>query len=82
MVIIFEKKPAILACAAVTGPLEKRSVFKSYFDNILEDERFQENTNEKGQMALIQEACQILLKKADVKNLDIDYFLSGDFLKA
>ena len=80
MVIIFEKKPAILACAAVTGPLEKRSVFKSYFDNILEDERFQENTNEKGQMALIQEACQTLLKKADVKNLDIDYFLSGDLV--
>ena len=80
MVIIFEKKPAILACAAVTGPLEKRSVFKSYFDNILEDERFQENTNGKGQMVLIQEACQILLKKADVKNLDIDYFLSGDLV--
>lgn len=80
MVIVFETKPAILACAAVTGPLEKRSVFKSYFDNILEDERFQENTNEKGQMALIQEACQVLLKKADIKNLDIDYFLSGDLI--
>ena len=80
MVIVFETKPAILACAAVAGPLEKRSVFKSYFDNILEDERFQENTNEKGQTALIQEACQTLLKKADVKNLDIDYFLSGDLV--
>ncbi|WP_431029262.1 stage V sporulation protein AD [Lysinibacillus sp. LZ02] len=80
MVIVFQKKPAILACAAVTGPLEQKSVFKAYFDSIMDDERFQENTNEKGQMALIQEASKVLLKKADVKNLDIDYFLSGDLI--
>lgn len=80
MVIVFEKKPAILACAAVTGPLENRSVFKSYFDTIMDDERFQENTNEKGQMVLVQEACQVLMKKARVKNLDIDYFLAGDLV--
>lgn len=80
MVIVFKQKPAILACAVVTGPLEKRSVFASYFDIILEDERVQQQTNEQGQMALVQETCKVLLKKADIKNLDVDYFLSGDLI--
>ncbi len=80
MVIVFRQKPAILACAAVAGPLEKRSVFFSYFDKVLEDERVYEQTNEKGQMALVRETCKVLLEKAKVKNLDIDYLLSGDLV--
>lgn len=80
MVIVFRTKPSMLACAAVTGPLEKQSVFKSYFDSIMDDERFNEQTNERGQMMLIQEACDLILKKAEVKNLDIDFFLSGDLV--
>lgn len=80
MVIVFKQKPTILACAAVTGPLEKRSVFASYFDVMLDDERVKQQTNEQGQMELVHETCKVLLKKADVKNLDIDYLLSGDLI--
>lgn len=80
MVIVFQTKPSMLACAAVTGPLEKQSVFKSYFDSIMDDERFNEQTNERGQMTLIQEACELIMKKAEIKNLDIDFFLSGDLV--
>ncbi|MEK4228508.1 stage V sporulation protein AD [Solibacillus sp. FSL H8-0538] len=80
MVIIFKTKPSLLATSAVVGPLEKRSVFRSYFDTIFEDERMQANTNEKGNAAMISEACAVVMKKANIKNLDIDYFLGGDLV--
>lgn len=80
MVILFPSKPSILACGAVAGPLERKSVFYSYFDSVVEDERWNQKTNEQGHSMMIQEACEIVTKKANIKNLDIDFFLSGDLV--
>ncbi len=80
MVIVFQSKPSLLAAAAVVGPLEKRSVFNSYFDKVLDDERVHQTTNEQGNAMLISEACQMILKKTNLNNLDIDYFLGGDLI--
>lgn len=80
MVIVFHSKPSILAVAAVVGPLEKRSVFQSYFDKVLPDERANKKTNEQGHAALVSEACNAILQKSNLKNLDIDYFLGGDLV--
>lgn len=80
MVILFQTKPALLAGAAAVGPLEGKSVFRSYFDMIADDERFQEKTNEQGQKRLIMNTCQLVMDKAKIKNLDVDYFLSGDLV--
>lgn len=80
MVILFQSKPSIIACGAVAGPLERQSVFKSYFDSIVEDERWNQTTNEQGHSKMISEACDIVIKKANIKNLDVDFFLSGDLV--
>lgn len=80
MVIVFHSKPSLLAAAVVVGPLEKRSVFHTYFDKVLDDERLHKMTNEQGNAALISEACQLILKKSNLNNLDIDYFLGGDLI--
>ncbi|KGR90585.1 SpoVAD [Ureibacillus massiliensis 4400831 = CIP 108448 = CCUG 49529] len=81
MVILFQSKPSILACGAVAGPVEKKSVFYSYFDSVVDDERWNEKTNEQGHAKMITEACDIVMKKANINNkLDIDYFLSGDLV--
>lgn len=80
MVIVFQSKPSLLAAATVVGPLEKRSVFHSYFDKVLDDERLHQTTNEQGNAMLISEACQMILKKTNLNNLDIDYFLGGDLI--
>lgn len=80
MVIVFQSKPSILATASVVGPLEKRSVFKSYFDTVMDDERVQEKTNEKGHALMVNEACKLIVSKAGIKNLDIDYFIGGDLV--
>lgn len=80
MVILFSSKPSILACGAVAGPVEGKSVFYSYFDSVSEDERWGQKTNEQGHSKMIQEACDIVMKKANLKNLDVDFFLSGDLV--
>lgn len=80
MVIIFQTKPSLIAGGVVAGPLEKRSTFSQYFDAIYEDERWEMKTNEQGHRKMIQEACEIAMKKAGVKNLDIDFFLGGDLI--
>ena len=80
MVIIFQTKPSLLAGGVVAGPLENRSTFSQYFDAIYDDERWQMKTNEQGHRKMIQEACEIAMKKAGVKNLEIDFFLGGDLI--
>ena len=80
MVIVFKSKPSILSSGVVVGPLEKRSVFQTYFDKISTDERWQKDSNEKGNAMLISEACQIILKKSNLNNLDVDYLLGGDLV--
>lgn len=80
MVIVFQTKPSILATGAVVGPLEKRSVFTSYFDKVLDDERVAKKTNERGNAKLIMEACDIVMKKANVAPLEVDYLLAGDLI--
>lgn len=80
MVIVFPSKPALISSAAVVGPLEKRSVFQTYFDKVVEDERLNKSTNEQGNAKLISEACQLILKKSNLNNLDIDYLLGGDLI--
>ena len=80
MVIVFKHKPSIICSSAVAGPLEKRSVFQSYFDEVVADERFLKKTNEQGQAVLITQAVQKCLRKSGLNNLDVDYFLSGDLI--
>ncbi len=80
MVIVFQSKPSFLAGGVVAGPLEKRSVFSQYFDTIYDDERWKMETNEQGHRKMIQEACEILMKKSGVNNLEIDFFLGGDLV--
>lgn len=80
MVIVFQHKPSLLAGGVVAGPLERRSTFSPDFDEIYDDERWQEQTNEKGHMQMIKTACNVLMKKANIQPLDVDYFLSGDLV--
>ncbi|GLC87724.1 stage V sporulation protein AD [Lysinibacillus piscis] len=80
MVIIFPSKPSVLAGGVAAGPLEKRSIFSSYFDVLYDDERWQMKTNEQGHRQMVQEACQSAIKKLGVQNAEVDYFLGGDLV--
>lgn len=64
----------------MVGPTEQKSNFVSYFDVILNDDYANQKTHEKAQHEMISEACNLLLQKAKLERLSIDYFLSGDLI--
>ncbi|MFJ7668064.1 stage V sporulation protein AD [Lysinibacillus sp. NPDC097195] len=80
MVIIFPSKPSLLAGGVVAGPLEDRSTFKQYFDTVYDDERWQMETNEQGHRKMIEEACEIAMKKGGITTKEVDFLLGGDLV--
>lgn len=80
MVIIFPSKPSLLAGGVVAGPLEERSTFKQYFDTVYDDERWQMETNEQGHRKMIEEACEIIMKKGGITTKEVDFLLGGDLV--
>ncbi|WP_312753888.1 stage V sporulation protein AD [Rummeliibacillus suwonensis] len=79
-VIYFPSKPAIIASGVVAGPVEKKSVFAKDFDKLYDDERAEEDSNEKGHQTMAEQACQIALQKAKIKQNDVDFLMSGDLV--
>jgi len=80
VVIIFPSKPSVLAGGVVAGPLEERSTFKQYFDTVYDDERWQMETNEQGHRKMIEEACEIAMKKGGITTKEVDFLLGGDLV--
>jgi stage V sporulation protein AD len=78
--IIFSHPPLILSSATVVGPKEGEGPLKQTFDLVLKDNLFGEKSWEKAEMKILQEAVSIALKKTNLQEKDIDFFLAGDLL--
>ena len=78
--IFFEKCPKIIGNYSVVGPKEGKGNFGSFFDMVLEDDRFGEETFEKAERKMIEKAYLGAMNKAKLKKHDIDIFLAGDLL--
>lgn len=78
--LTFDRKPSIIQTAVTAGPLENLSPFASTFDHLYTDERAQQSTNEQGHRQMIEDAVQLLLKKEQLTEKDIDYFMMGDLV--
>lgn len=76
----FESKPIILASAAVGGPFEAKGALAEDFDILHEDIWLGQDSFEKAEKKLLEQACEVAIEKAKVKKEDIDFFLSGDLL--
>lgn len=77
---IFNSKPIILASAAVGGPFESKSNLAVDFDILHEDIWLGQDSYEKAEKKLLEEACDIAIKKANLKKEDINLFISGDLM--
>jgi stage V sporulation protein AD len=78
--LTFQSKPSILSTAVTAGPLEKQSVFHSFFDVIYDDERVNLDTNEQGNAQIIEDTCLLAVRKAGLQIEDIDVLLAGDLV--
>lgn len=72
--------PKIMATTSIVGPKEGDGPLKSYFDIILEDDKNGEDSFEKAESSFMYTAITETIKKAKLKETDIDYLFAGDLL--
>ncbi len=66
--------------ATVTGPYERDGLLGNYFDKSYRDLYMGEKSFEKGEIKLVKEGLNILLKKSNLKKENIDLVVGGDLL--
>ena len=76
----FEKDIYIKCTCATVGTKEGEGPLGKYFDRVLEDNLNGAVSWEEAESSIIKENVEMLIKKADMKNSEIDYIVSGDLL--
>lgn len=74
---LFDNRATILASAAVGGPREARGPLAEDFDLLHDDLLFGEKSFEKAERKLLEEACELAIKKANLRQEDIEFMLAG-----
>ncbi len=77
---VFESKPVIIASAAVGGPFEGNGALANDFDKLHQDTWLGQGSYEKAEKKLLEEACEIAIRKGGSKKEDVQFFLSGDLM--
>ncbi|MBS4204059.1 stage V sporulation protein AD [Lederbergia citrea] len=77
---VFNKHPVILSTGVVGGPFEKECRLSSDFDKFHDDLWMGQDSYEKAQRVLLEDAVQIALRKKALKEDAIQFFLAGDLI--
>lgn len=77
---IFPNRPHIASSAAAVGPMEGAGPLAADFDIIHADLRFGQESYEKAEKKLIEEAVERAIAKAGLRKEDIRFFLAGDLM--
>lgn len=77
---VFKGEPVILASAAVGGPFEAQGALVDDFDILHDDVWLGEDSFEKAEKKLLEQACEKAIDKAGMKKEDVQFFLSGDLM--
>ncbi len=78
--IELQTNPAVLGFAAVVGKKEGEGPYGNYFDQCHTDTTLGESSWERAESRLQNEAVQLALNKANLKNNEIDCIFAGDLL--
>lgn len=77
---VFESKPVIIGSAAVGGPFEAKGAIADDFDFLHEDVWLGQDSFEKAEQKMLEQACETAINKAEMKKEDIHFFISGDLM--
>lgn len=77
---VFESKPVIIGTGVVGGPFEAQGAISQEFDLLYDDIWMGQESFEKAEKILMEQACETAIKKAGLKKEDVQFFLSGDLL--
>lgn len=76
----FENPPSIISTYTIVGPKEGEGPLKTYFDKILEDDMWGQESFEKSEAKIQEETIKAAIDSAGISSMDVDYLLSGDLL--
>lgn len=77
---VFSNQPIITATGVVGGPFEKNGLLADDFDKLHEDLWMGQDSYEKAQRILIEDAVDIVLQKEGIKEEKIQFYLAGDLI--
>lgn len=72
--------PSMVSTASIVGPKEGDGPLKDYYDVILEDDLWGEESFEKAEAKIQEEAIKLAIQNADLSPNQIEYLFSGDLL--
>ncbi|MCT4596792.1 MAG: stage V sporulation protein AD [Vallitalea sp.] len=78
--IAFNNPPIIVGYGNVVGPKEGEGLLKDYFDQILEDSLWGEESWEKAESKILKTAINLAIDNSNITKNDIRYIFSGDLL--
>lgn len=77
---IFETNPIIISTGVIGGPFEKKGAIPDDFDAFYEDQWFGEDSYEKAQKVMFENACETSLQKAGLTKDNVQFVFAGDLL--
>ncbi len=77
---VFPSKPTILGTSAVVGPFEGKGPLASDFDIIHGDIWMEQDSFEKAERLLLEEACDKAIEKSGVEKGSLNFYLAGDLI--
>lgn len=77
---IFNQQPVIISTGTVGGPFESKGSIAADFDILHDDMWLKQDSFEKAQQMMMEEACQIAIKKTEITKEQVDFFISGDLI--
>ncbi|WP_330576570.1 stage V sporulation protein AD [Defluviitalea raffinosedens] len=78
--IKFDSPPSIIATASTVGPKEGKGPLASYFDVVLHDPLWGEDSWEKAESKIVRKTIERVIEKAHLTPEDINYIFAGDLL--
>lgn len=78
--VAFSTPPVVISRGTAVGPKEGKGPLKDYFDLVVDDAYFNDNSWEKAERKFFQAAVKIAIDKAQLAPENINYFLAGDLL--
>ena len=78
--VLFKNKPIITGSYSIVGPKEGKGNFGPYFNYVMEDDSFGENSYEKAERKMFITAINGAIQDAKIMHKDVNLLLAGDLL--
>lgn len=78
--IEFKNKPVIIGSYSIVGPKEGKGNFGPYFNYVMKDDSYGEESYEKAEKKMIESAIVGAIEDAKIKPSEVGIILSGDLL--